>query len=199
MSDLTIDQPETKTETKPKSRVSPLKGRTALTEPDTTADVRQLSKAAQAVKKKALLRRHIDQKKAVRKIAIAKGRTILFNTPAGVERLSRLLIGCLSPALTQQDLCRKAGINSSTLSALSTNFRNTKEGVVIHAIEMETVVNLAPHLPDGSNRGVNPWFLVLVACGFLDERNTDKDFGDLEKGLKRLKQMRTQLSQDGVE
>jgi len=192
VSDLTIDQPETQ----PEPRVSPLKGRTALTEPDTTAEVRQLSKAAQAMKKKALLRRHIDQKKAVRKIAIAKGRTILFNTPAGMERLSRLLIGCLSPALTQQDLCRKAGINSSTLSALSTNFRNRIEDVVIHAIEMETVVNLAPHLPDGSSRGINPWFLVLVACGFLDERNTDKDFGDLEKGLKRLKQMRAQMSPD---
>jgi len=192
VSDLTIEQPEIQ----PEPRVSPLKGRTALTDPDPTAEVRQLSKAAQAMKKKALLKRHVEQKKAVRKIAIAKGRTILFNTPAGMERLSRLLIGCLSPALTQQDLCKKAGINSSTLSALSTNFRNTKEGVVIHAIEMETVVNLAPHLPDGSNRGINPWFLVLVACGFLDERNTDKDFGDLEKGLKRLKQMRAQLSSD---
>ena len=195
MSDLTIDQPEIK----PKPRVSPLKGRTALTEPDTTEEVRELSKAAQTVKKNALLRRHIEQKKAVRKIAIAKGRTILFNTPSGVERLSRLLIGCLSSSLTQQDLCKKAGINSSTLSALSTNFRNTKEGVVIHAIEMETVVNLAPHLPDGSNRGINPWFLVLVACGFLDERNTDKDFGDLEKGIKRLKQLRAQMSPDKAE
>jgi len=196
VSDLTIDQPETQPEAQPEPRVSPLKGRTALTEPDTTLEVRQLSKAAQAVKKRALLRRHIEQKRAVRAIAIAKGRTILFNTPAGMERLSRLLIGCLSPALTQQDLCRKAGINSSTLSALSTNFRNRIEDVVIHAIEMETVVNLAPHLPDGSSRGINPWFLVLVACGFLDERNTDKDFGDLEKGLKRLKQMRAQMSPD---
>ena len=170
-----------------------------MNEPDTTEEVRELSKAAQTVKKNALLRRHIEQKKAVRKIAIAKGRTILFNTPSGVERLSRLLIGCLSSSLTQQDLCKKAGINSSTLSALSTNFRNTKEGVVIHAIEMETVVNLAPHLPDGSSRGVNPWFLVLVACGFLDERNTDKDFGDLEKGIKRLKQLRAQMSPDKAE
>ena len=188
MSDLTIDQ------TKTEKRVSPRKGKTALKEPDPTGDVRELSKAAHAVKKKALLKRHIEQKRAVRAIAIAKGRTILFNTPSGVERLSRLLVGCVSPALTQQDLCKKAGINTSTLANVATNFRNTKEGVVIHAFEMETVVNLAPHLPDGVKTGVNPWLLVLMACGFLDERNTDKDFGELDQGIKRLKQLRAQMN-----
>lgn len=192
MSDLTIDGAETQSE----PRVSPLKGRTALKEPDTTIEARQLSKKAQAVKKNAVLQRHIKQKKAVRALADAKGRTILFNTPSGIERLSRQLIACLSSSLSQQDLCSKAGLNSSTLSALTTNLRNTKEGVVIHAIEMETVLNLAPHLPNGINVGVNPWLLVLVACGFLDERNTDKDFGELAIGVKQLKQMRARLRSD---
>ena len=190
MSDLTIDEPETQSE----PRVSPLKGRTALKEPDTTIEARQLLKKAQAVKKNAVLQRHIKQKKAVRALAIAKGRTILFNTPSGIERLSRLIIGCLSSSLTQQDLCSKAGLNNSTLSALPTNLRNTKEGIVIHAIGMETVLNLAPHLPNG----VNPWLLVFMACGFLDERNTDEDFGELAIGVKRLKQMRAQLRSDQV-
>lgn len=111
-----------------------------------------------------------------------KSRTAQFWTPAGLERVCRVVIGSITPERDQQTLAALAGVSPGTIGKMKENFRNTEEDAVLRNIQPELVLELAPHVPN-SDSPSNPWFLVFMGCGFLD----DRDPAELYAGIKLLK------------
>jgi hypothetical protein len=139
-----------------------------------------------------------DQKKPKAKIAPAashkkalfaagkRSRSGFFWSPEGLERLCRIVIGCLNPEqIDQQTLSMLSGVSPASIGKMRENFYNSAEGRVIRAIEPELVLDLAPHISDADGDPYNPWFLMFVGCGFLDGR----DSSELYKGVSQLQKV----------
>lgn len=112
----------------------------------------------------------------------SKARRSHFWHPKGMERLCRLIIGSISKDRDQQTLAAEACVSPGTIGKLRENFRNTDTKTVMRRPEPELILDLAPHVP--SEGGSNPWFLMLMGCGFCDGR----DPAELFEGVEQLRE-----------
>lgn len=102
--------------------------------------------------------------------AAKRGRLAQFWTPQGLERLSRLIIGAITPERDQQMLAAQAAVCPSTVGNLRKNFGNSATGVIGRNIDPKLPLDVAPFVPS-EDEPTNGWLLVFMGCGFLDGRD----------------------------